>query len=75
MLQQEDRAYYARRTVDERAQAELAINATAAAIHYDLAHRYALLASGKRPGRARFRLVEGGGVPSPQAQPRAVTAG
>ena len=65
MLQPEDRAYYSRRTVDELAQAELAIDVTAAAIHSDLAHRYALLASGKRPGRARFRFVEGGGVPSP----------
>ena len=60
MPRSDDRSYYSRRTYEEVAQGDGAIDATVAAIHYELAHRYALLAAGKSVARLTFRVIDGG---------------
>lgn len=55
-----DRSYYSSRTSQEIAQGDCSPNATVAAIHYELAHRYALLAAGQSVARLTFRIIEGG---------------
>lgn len=60
MPRSDDHTYYSRRTLEEIAQGDGAADATIAAIHYELAHRYALLAAGKSVARLTFRVIEGG---------------
>ncbi len=55
-----DRSYYSRRTDEEIASGDKAVNSTVAAIHFELAHRYALLAAGKSVARLTFGVIEGG---------------
>ncbi len=55
-----DRLYYSSRTLQEIAQGDRSTDATVAAIHYELAHRYALLAAGQSVARLTFRVIEGG---------------
>ncbi len=55
-----DRSYYSSRTSQEIAQGDCSADATVAAIHYELAHRYALLAAGQSVARLTFRVIEGG---------------
>lgn len=58
MPHHDDQAYYSKRAVDEIDHGDQAANASVAAIHYELARRYSLLAFFMNDGK--LALVDGG---------------
>ncbi len=56
-----DHEYYARRAREEIERAEQVENATIAAVHYDMARRYALLAADEAAEKPVLTLVPAGG--------------
>lgn len=59
MLQSDDHIYFSRRYDEEIENGDHAATAIIAAIHYELAHRYSLIAR-TNPARPALRLVVGG---------------
>lgn len=60
MLHPNDQIYYLRRAAEEMDRADQAINASVAAIHYELANRYSMLAAQSGTQAPRLMLVSGG---------------
>ena len=60
MYRNRDHSYYSRRAAEEMERGDQAADATAAAIHYDLAHRYSMLAARPTAGIPELTLVNGG---------------
>lgn len=58
MSRADDQTYYSRRTADELKRGDEAIDATIAAIHYELAKRYSILAARSRSGTPKLFLVD-----------------
>lgn len=58
MSRANDHAYYSRRTADELKRGDEAIDSTIAAIHYELATRYSVLAAQSRIRTPKLSLVE-----------------
>jgi len=59
MLQSIDKVYFARRAVDEIERGEQAANAALAAIHYEMALRYSMLAAEVPSRRPKLTLIHG----------------
>lgn len=62
MSRPDDRAYYSLRTAEEMERGDQAIDAASAAIHYELAKRYSILAAPSGTKAPKFTLVDGGKV-------------
>ena len=60
MLRSIDKVYFARRAVEEIERGEQAANAALAAIHYEMALRYSMLASEVPSRQPKLRLIHGG---------------
>ena len=57
MSRTDDHIYFSRRTADELERGDQAIDATVAAIHYELAGRYAILAARTNSGTPKLTVV------------------
>ena len=60
MPRTDDRSYYSRRTAEERERSDQAISAIVAAVHFELATRYAILAARSGTGTATLTVVDCG---------------
>lgn len=57
MPRSDDQAYYVRRTAEERQRGDQSSSAIVAAIHYELANRYAILAACSSTGIPNLTIV------------------
>lgn len=60
MTNSDDRAYYAGRILEEMERGDRAADPAVAAVHYELAHRYSLLAGRTDAETPKLKLVHGG---------------
>ena len=59
MSNPDDQTFYSRRIAEEMERGDRAIDAAIAAIHYELAHRYSILAASAGRGTAAVTVVNG----------------